>query len=97
LGLLFVSLSGCYPSNDSLRAKLDTRAKFDLNCNQLQLVPLEETNGHITSYGVMGCGRRATYILNTQSATWIMNVEGGQPAGSYPEQPPPPPPPAPPQ
>jgi hypothetical protein len=66
--------------NDGLRAKLETRAKFDLSCSKLALVPLEEDRiGTVISYGVIGCNRRVTYVLNGQG--WVMNVSEGEPTG----------------
>ena len=91
LGGMAAALAGCIPPNDSLRAKLEPRAQFDLNCPNLQIVPLEKTNGWVTSYGVTGCGRRATYILNASTNSWVMNVADGQSMGAGPEDPPPPP------
>ena len=82
-------------SNQGLRKKLDKRAAFDLECKELEFIPLEETNGYTTSYGVVGCGRRVTYVLNASSRSWVMNVDGGAPTGGAPEDPPPPPPPPP--
>jgi len=73
-------------SNDSLRAKLDSRARFDLGCSDIQLAPLEETNGYIVSYGVTGCGRRVTYVINATTESWVMNVADGQPTGQSPEE-----------
>jgi hypothetical protein len=85
-------------NNDYLKSKLDTRAKFDLNCQKLAYTPLDKHGPEITAYGVEGCGHRATYVL--QGSTWIMNVSDGQ-ASNVPEEgrrggPPPPhvPPPA---
>src|SRR4051794_29928726 len=92
---LVTTLAACGPGNDDLRGKLDNRAKFDMNCPNLQVVPLEETRGYVTSYGVTGCGRRVTYILNASTASWVMNVSDGQSVSAGPVQAPPPPPPNP--
>jgi hypothetical protein len=95
--LAFGLLFACAPTNDALRAKLESRAKFDASCNELQLVPLEETSGYTTSYGVTGCGRRLTYVLNASTQSWILNAEDGHPSRVPPESPSPaPPPPSPP-
>jgi hypothetical protein len=85
-------------SNEDLKAKLNSRARFDMRCERLALVPLEESNGRVTSYGVIGCGKRTTYVLNASTMSWVMNVEGGQPVAAPVQDPPPPtpPPPAPP-
>ena len=71
-------LGACVPTNPELREKLLTRARFDLDCDEIRLRPLEKTNGWVTSYGVTGCDRRATYVLNTSSQSWIMNVSDGE-------------------
>lgn len=93
---LSIFLGACGPSNDGLRAKLDSRARFDLGCKDIYVTPLEETNGHIVSYGVTGCGKRVTYVINATTLSWVMNVSDGQPTGMMPDNPPPPPPPPPP-
>jgi hypothetical protein len=92
-----LSSLACGPSNDDLRAKLDGRAQFDLACKDLHIAPLEETNGYVVSYGVTGCGKRVTYVLNATTQAWVMNVADGSPTGVGPgEAPPPPAPPLPP-
>jgi hypothetical protein len=76
-------LVGCgITTNEELRAKLENRAKFDLNCQDLKVQPLETSRGFVTSYGVVGCERRATYVLNSSTASWIMNVVDGAPVTS---------------
>ena len=75
----------CFPSNDSLRAKLEGRAKFDMNCPEIQLAPLEETTGaygktYTTTYGVVGCGKRTTYVLNSATMSWVLNAKDMGPA-----------------
>jgi hypothetical protein len=68
-----VALSGCV-TNETLRAQLEKRATYDLACNNLTLTPLEERGTTWTSYGVAGCGQRATYVLQPSTGTWVMNV-----------------------
>lgn len=63
---------GCVSSyNAHYRDDLVRRALFDVQCPQqaLQLHELSQSGGVITSYGVVGCGRQATYLLNTASRT----------------------------
>jgi hypothetical protein len=74
-------LGACVTTNADLRQKLLTRARFDLDCRELQVRPLETTNGYVTSYGVTGCDQRVTYVLNPSSQSWIMNVSNGQAVG----------------
>ena len=82
-------------SNNELRAKLVRRAQYDLDCSHVDLKPLEETNGYTMSYGVTGCGRRVTYVLNATTQSWVMNVADGQPTGQTPAEAPPAPAPLP--
>jgi hypothetical protein len=90
IATVLAALLACGPSNDSLKEKLESRAAFDLNCGALRYTPLEETNGYITSYGVEGCGRRVTYVLNASTQSWVMNTES---TGTLQDAPPPSPPP----
>lgn len=64
--------------NDGLKEDLEKRATFDLDCptSKLAFRELSETNGLVTSYGVRGCGNRATYVLNVNSQVWVMNNGG---------------------
>ncbi len=59
--------------------QLRTRASFDMSCaqNQLQVVQIDDT-----TRGVMGCGRRHTYVQDCEregafgwsaGCTWILN------------------------
>ena len=68
---------GCAVNNDKLQGQLETRAKFDLNCESIQVTPLEKNQTFISSYGVEGCGRRVTYVWGNGS--WVMNVSEGEP------------------
>jgi hypothetical protein len=99
-GLVLGSLTACGPgvTNEELRAKLDQRARFDLDCDTLRVRALEHTNGYTVSYGVTGCGHRATYVLNGTTLSWVMNAADGRPTGRTSEEaprraPPPAPPP----
>ncbi len=83
--------AGCGASyhNPRLKTKLETRAPFDLNCDQLVFQALETTRDVVTTYGVSGCGQRATYVLNVDSESWVLNVLNGaqQGSGGSPAQP----------
>jgi hypothetical protein len=61
--------------NDGLKSDLEKRATFDLDCpaSKMHYRELSETNGLVTSYGVRGCGQKATYVLNVQSSVWVQN------------------------
>jgi hypothetical protein len=76
--LVLLGVVGCY-SNSNLRADLQRRASFDLSCQEpLQMVPLGTFPNEITnSYGVSGCGRKATYLL-LNTGVWAMNSSSGE-------------------
>jgi hypothetical protein len=68
-------------SNSSLRADLGRRASFDMECAESDLSFAELSTiglGLVTSYGVRGCGSKATYVLDTRSNTWVLNSRGVQ-------------------
>jgi len=74
--LLIGGCGGMY--NDGFKSDLEKRAAFDMDCpnSQLRYQELSEaSNDLVTSYGVRGCGRQATYILNVQSGVWVMNTD----------------------
>lgn len=84
--------------SDELRADLTKRAKFDLSCpNGIELVPLQSDGDLVRSYGVTGCGKRASYVL-TPDLVWVMNSAPDGKVNVDPSlmQPPPSPPPTPP-
>ena len=76
---------GCGPGNAGLRAKLHQRAAFDLQCDAVQLVPLERTGSTVVSYGALGCGQHVSYVLNVHTSSWLIQ-------GSPSQVPPPTPP-----
>jgi hypothetical protein len=67
------------PPQSELDASLRKRASFDLSCKseELTVTPLVEPNavGIITSQGVTGCGKKASYVLRarSESGEWILN------------------------
>jgi tetratricopeptide (TPR) repeat protein len=72
--LLSIAMVGCGGAPLSV---LRSRATFDLNCprDALELLEIERGGaeyGHGAIYGVLGCGRRATYIYNGQ--VWVANM-----------------------
>ena len=66
--------SSCYDRTrwDALLAQ---RASFDFNCPQQQLRFVDM--GDNLARGVEGCGRRATYVQNPTTGTWVMNTDQG--------------------
>jgi hypothetical protein len=59
--------------NERLRNELLRRASFDLDCRDpLETTPLQTQNEIVQSYGVAGCGRRATYV-KTPTGVWVVN------------------------
>jgi hypothetical protein len=86
-----VLIPGCYGCyNPGLRRDLLERAAHDFQCPQAQLgVPREVTRrrGLVTTYGIEGCGHRATYVLDVESANWVLNSHerpGDSAAGTAP-------------
>jgi len=83
--LLTTALGGCFSVanyNVKMRNQLVGRASFDLNCpqNQINAVVLGTSNEWVTSYGVTGCGHRASYVLS--DSEWVANVTDGRAASS---------------
>ncbi len=77
--LFLVAPSGCgaaiQTANDDSQTSLRKRASFDMGCpaDQLEFEPLESySNGYVTTWGVTGCGSKATY-LKASSGQWVMN------------------------
>lgn len=67
--------------NATMHTALLRRAAFDLQCPESQLItqPLtydEHYSSVITSYGVAGCGSRASYLRST-NGQWVANVVNG--------------------
>jgi hypothetical protein len=90
------------PTENASAAALIRRASFDLNCDrsQLRYQSIDER-----TQGVMGCGRRATYIETCRTqygsdCVWVLNgaidSDTGGPPPAPPEPPEPPGPPSPP-
>jgi hypothetical protein len=57
LGLL---VAGCTTTED-VQGLVRPRAAFDLNCPDVQIVPIEGGASGTATYGATGCGRRARY------------------------------------
>ena len=80
LGVTFLGATHCAPPLADLR----TRAAFDLTCasESLQVQPL----GGDRTYGVEGCGKRATYVWVPQNNSWILDnrAEAASPAAAPP-------------
>ncbi len=92
VALLALLACGCSPAAQNARSRtaLESRAAFDLECprSSLAIAPLgQDSHGVITSYGVEGCGHRATYVRLADS-TWLMNPPPGVRAPAmFPERP----------
>jgi hypothetical protein len=66
--------SGAY--NAQQETTVRKRASFDMSCPepQLQMMKLDEGyNGMVQSFGVSGCGKKATYVRAPDSNTWVLN------------------------
>jgi hypothetical protein len=60
-----------------------TRATFDLKCpaEQLKLTELTDVCGpFLCTVGVSGCGQQATYVMNPNTKSWVMNNSTAAPA-----------------
>lgn len=67
--------------NNKAEEVLGKRAAFDLGCHNVDLTPLEKTAGVVLTYGVHGCGRKATYV-RAASGAWVLNsADGGAAVG----------------
>jgi hypothetical protein len=72
--LALLACKGPEAQNPQQKAELLKRAQFDLHCpDALNAVPLQVEGGWVRSYGVTGCGKRATYVLSPDNV-WIMNT-----------------------
>lgn len=75
LGLCVGLCISCRSLSPNLET-LKTRAAFDLQCRESEL---ELTSLSPEVYGVVGCGKRATYVNGPRSFDdWIMNTEDGK-------------------
>jgi hypothetical protein len=92
--LLPVALHGACRSAASLNERsidnVVNRAQFDLDCprEQLRLAPLQYEGDVVTSYGVIGCGRRGAYV-RTGRNTFILDQNRTQTGAATPPAPPP--------
>ncbi len=72
-------------SAERLHNDLRTRAAFDFNCpaGSLTITDLSASmGGNVNTAGVVGCGRRATYVRPTGGTEWLLNAVDGQPAAT---------------
>ena len=77
--LVFASatvLSGCGSTagrNDAGIQNVANRAQFDLDCPRarLGLAPLQYDGDLVTSYAVVGCGKRAVYVRGARNTFTI--------------------------
>jgi hypothetical protein len=65
LSVLFVACGASTPRANPLTA----RASFDLNCPGPELLYVTISDRSPKTYGVLGCGRRATYVERCDSQT----------------------------
>lgn len=62
--LVGLSVAGCASFANTKRSAVTSRATFDLSCptEKLQLTPLSSEAMDRATYGVAGCGKKATYV-----------------------------------
>jgi hypothetical protein len=68
LATLIIPIAGCVMGVRGARDSLGSRAAFDMQCPEERL---EMTEFSENSYGISGCGRRASYVWNGSS--WVLN------------------------
>lgn len=81
---IFGCIATAADNNARLNTDLGRRASFDLECpeDEVTLIELSESEEMVNSYGVSGCGKRATYILTSSSnGTWVNNSGGSGATG----------------
>jgi hypothetical protein len=71
-----IGLHGCASiaaRNEEGLENVVNRAQFDLYCarDQLRLAPLQYEGDLVTSYGVIGCGKRATYVRGPRDTFYL--------------------------
>ncbi len=73
-------LSSCVDDDESKSSVLK-RASFDLSCPETQIEPIElsrNDGGHINSYGVNGCGKKAVYVKPVWDDYWLLNLDSNK-------------------
>lgn len=96
LAYVFVALvAGCFRYRQDWVTSLRSRATFELQCDQLSIVPLTTVTFGSTDaplyQGVEGCGRRVVYVATISG--YVLNSGGA--GDAFTSQPPPAPPPPP--
>ena len=79
--LVMLFVFGCISKAGVVR----TRAAFDLSCpeDKVQVTPLSSEVMDRATYGVTGCGKKATYLYTPETGAYLNSpVEGGAPATS---------------
>lgn len=63
--LALLLISGCASFANNKQTAVRSRATFDLSCpaEQLKLTPLSSEAMERATYGVSGCGKKATYVF----------------------------------
>lgn len=64
IALLGCSFVGCASFANTKRNAVSSRATFDLSCpaDRLQVTALSDENMERETYGVAGCGKKASYV-----------------------------------
>lgn len=56
------------------KSNLQERASFDMSCDKDQL-SYQKLGNNYTQVGVLGCGKKASYVLDETIGDWILNSE----------------------
>jgi hypothetical protein len=82
--VMFVGATGCGQQLNVQVATVKRQAKFDLQCDQLEVQQLGDA-----SFGVIGCGRRASYITEgncgNQGVDYCQAIANVKPTSPPPE------------
>ena len=73
--VLIVLAAGCGAS----MKQLETRASYDLSCGDLDYKQLDDR-----TFGVQGCGKRATYVESCEHSSYFNCTWRAEPAPSTP-------------
>ena len=91
VGVLQCACTTAATLNERGMENVVNRAQFDLDCprEQLRLAPLQYEGDVVTSYGVIGCGRRGAYVRAKGSNTFVLdqNNQRTEPGAAQPPAP----------
>ncbi len=69
-------ISSCVDDEESKSSVLK-RASFDFDCPEAKIEPIElsrNDGGHINSFGINGCDKKAVYVKPMWDDYWVLNL-----------------------